>query len=108
MQIYCLVALVKPKGSVVDLEVKVMEEDEGEILCVSPLAVDEGNNEGREETSLDWLVTNIKELLDVVGVFIVGREDIVLEFLSSILWKGGGAQSARKGPVGKERVRSRG
>lgn len=59
---------------------------EEDLLCVSPLTSTRGVSKGKEGCGMEWLLPNIKDLLNIAGVSIVGREHIVLEFLSSVLW----------------------
>lgn len=58
---------------------------EEEILCIPPLASSRDVSVGKANVDMDWLVADIKDLLAIVGVSIVGREKVVLEFQSSIL-----------------------
>lgn len=77
---------------------------EEEILCVSPLKSEGNGGVGKSGLDMEWLLFNIKELLSTVGVSLTGRDQLVMEFLSSILCRDASSPSGAKGPSkrGKE------
>lgn len=70
------------------------EVEEG-ILCVFPLVSSKGMGMGKVDVDMEWLVANIMELLMVVGVSVVEREQVILDFLSSVLCRGLGRGGPR-------------
>lgn len=44
-----------------------------------------GVSGGSENVDEEWLLANIKEVLAIVSI--VGKDKVVLKFLSSVMWK---------------------